>query len=317
MGFAGPGSDFIDGVENNLDGDSLVTPSQDTLPNQPLTSILGATAIRNQYIPIWSPGSQQQAVNTAYSGYGNEWNPNIFVAPPAWEAASPGFAYSLGPVTPGFVQPLNSALSSVDYPPVHANAIANGQLDPFLQLPDSDVYNDFGVVPNAITNGQPDPTLQLPDVGVYDDFDVVPNEFANFNSSAQLDDFTAINPQTTTTSFNQLPFPATTSMSAAPALPAHATNISAAPATYPAVHLPVANGMASRRSNVNTSPYTCNYPGCGKLITRPGDFARHKKQHGAPEHPCAVHGCSRRGSRAFYRADKLLDHQRKKHRMAI
>ncbi|KAH8592630.1 hypothetical protein B0O99DRAFT_517191 [Bisporella sp. PMI_857] len=85
----------------------------------------------------------------------------------------------------------------------------------------------------------------------------------------------------------------------------------------PAGRRPIARGVTSRHSNVNTNPHTCDYPGCGEIITRRGDFIRHRQKHSAPRYPCTVHGCSRRGPRAFYRADKLRDHQRKKHRMAI
>ena len=219
-------------------------------------------------------------MSTANSGWNNGWNPDVSIAPPAWDPASQGFTQSLSHVTTGFGQRFITALSSVDYPSVHSNAIANSQ---------------------------PDPTLQLPDFGV------TSNGFANFNSFIQWDDSTAIDPQATMTSFNQLPFLAATSMPAAPALPTHATSMF----TAPAVPRPIARRVASRRSNVNTNPHTCNYPGCGKIFARPGDLVRHRQQHGVPLHPCLVHGCNRRGSRAFYRADKLRDHQRKKHRMAI
>ncbi|PMD58521.1 uncharacterized protein K444DRAFT_531864 [Hyaloscypha bicolor E] len=83
--------------------------------------------------------------------------------------------------------------------------------------------------------------------------------------------------------------------------------------TAPAVPRPIARGVTSRRSNVDTNAHTCGYAGCGKMFARPGDLARHSKQHGIPQHPCDIPGCNRHGARAFYRADKLLDHQRKKH----
>jgi hypothetical protein len=292
---AAPSSDFINANGNHRDADSFVTsPSHNASPNQALAGTLDATATRDQHIPIWSPnlsssnhGSQQQAVSTANNGWNNGWNPDVSIAPPAWDPASQGLAQSLSHVTPDFGQRFIPASSSVDYPPVHSNAIANGQ---------------------------PDPTLQRPDSGVYTDFGVVPNNFANFNSLTQWADLPAIDPQPTMTSFNnQLPFPTTTSMPAAPALPTHATSIF----TAPALPHPIARRVTSRRSNVNTNPHTCNYPGCGEIITRLGDLTRHRQKHGVPQHPCIVHGCSRRGPRAFYRTDKLRDHQRKKHRMAI
>ena len=189
-------------------------------------------------------------------------------------------------MTPSFGQRFIPALSSADYPPVYSNAIANGQ---------------------------PDLTLQLSDFGVYNDFGVMPNGFANPTSFTHWDDLTAINPQETMASFNQLPLPATTGAPVAPTLPTHGTSMF----TTPAATRPIARRVVSRRSNVNTNAHTCDYTGCGKIFARPGDLARHTQQHGVPQHPCLIHGCNRRHSRAFYRADKLRDHQRKKHGIAI
>ncbi|KAN0120197.1 hypothetical protein V8E51_002405 [Hyaloscypha variabilis] len=103
------------------------SPSHNTSPNQPLAGILGATATRDQHNPIWSP-------NLSPSNHGSQQ------------------------------QAVSTAYDGL-YPPVHSN---------------------------AITNGQPDPTLQLPNFGVYNDFGVVPNGFANFNSFTQWDDLTSI-----------------------------------------------------------------------------------------------------------------------------
>ena len=156
---------------------------------------------------------------------------------------------------------------------------------------------------NAIENGQPDPTIQFP---VYNDFGVMRNDFVNPTSYTQCDDF---DDQETMASFNQLPRPITTSMPAALALPPYATSM----ITAPAVHRPIARGVTSRRSNVNTNAHVCGFAGCGKIFARPGDLARHSKHHGVPQHPCDSPGCNRHGARAFFRADKLRDHK-KKHR---
>jgi hypothetical protein len=172
--------------------------------------------------------------------------------------------------------------------------------EPFAAWGLADMYS------NAIENGQPDPTLQSPDVGVYNGSG---NGFGNSTSYTQWDDLTAINSQETMTGFNHLVLPTTTSMPAAPALPTHATNTPAAPA----VPRPIARGVTSRRSNVNTNAHLCGYAGCGKYFARRGDLARHSKHHGVPQHPCDSPGCSRHGARAFFRADKLRDHK-KKHR---
>ncbi|KAE9373938.1 hypothetical protein N431DRAFT_337617 [Stipitochalara longipes BDJ] len=85
----------------------------------------------------------------------------------------------------------------------------------------------------------------------------------------------------------------------------------------PAVSSPVARRVPSHRSNANMTPHVCDNPGCSMTFNRLGDLVRHRQQHGNPQYPCLVHGCKRRGRKAFYRTDKLRDHQRKKHRMAI
>jgi hypothetical protein len=190
---------------------------------------------------------------------------------------------SLSHVTPG---PFNPAYSWADYPPMYSNAIGNGQPDPTLQFPDIGVYNGFGAMPNGFGNA-----------------------FVNPTPYTQRDDLRAIDSQETTASYNRFPLPTTASMPAAPALPAHANGM----ITTPAVPRHIARGVTSRRSNVNTNAHICDYAGCGKMFARPGDLARHSKQHGVPQHPCDIPGCNRDGLRAFYRADKLLDHQRKKH----
>jgi hypothetical protein len=228
-------------------------------------------------------GFQQQAVSTVDNG----WNLDVPIAPPGWDPASQEwFAQGPSHVTQGFDQSFTPSLNSVDYPLVHSN---------------------------AVVNCQPDPSLPLPDFDVYDDFAHVPYDFTDLDSSTPWDDLTALNPQETMTSFNQLPLEATMSMPATPALPIYATGMF----TAPAVPRPIAKRIAARRSNLNTNPHACEYPGCGKILARRGDLVRHRQQHGVPQHPCLVHGCNRRGSLAFYRPDKLREHQRKKHMMAI
>jgi hypothetical protein len=229
-------------------------------------------------------GLQQQAVNADNNG----WNLDVSIAPPAWDPASQGVPQILSHATQGFGYPFIPALSSVDY-----------------YLADSD----------PIPNGQHDPTLQFADFGV-NDFAVLLNDFANFNSLAHWDVLTSIDsqvPQSATRSCNPLPLSAIPSIPAAPVLPTNATKMSAAPAVPRAI----ARRAASRRFSVNTNPHACDYPGCRSIFNRLGDLVRHRQQHGIPQHPCLVHRCNRQGSRAFYRADKLRDHQRKKHRMAV
>jgi hypothetical protein len=266
--------------------DSFVpSPSNNVFPNPALTKFVDVTTLQDEHIHIWSQnlstndgGHQQQAVSIVNNG----WNPDVSLAPFAWDLASQGFDQSMNDLTSGFGQPFTPALSSVDFPP-------------------------------TIIDDQPDTIFQTQDSGVYSNDIVMPNDFANFNSSP-WDDLTAMDTQPTMTSFNQLALPTISSMHAAPALP---TNAAISMFAAPAVPRPIARRVVSRHSTVNANTHTCDYPGCGHIVGRMGDFVRHRKQHGVPQYPCPVHGCNRRGSRAFYRADKLRDHQRKKHRMNI
>lgn len=286
-------------------------------PSQPLTGNLGVAIFRDQHIPTLSLDFQQQIVDTAYGGSNNGWNLSGFTTPPPWKPDYQESVQSLIPVTQGFGQPYNSAPSLVNYPPGNANIITNDQLSPFLQFPEFGLCDNFGDVPDAIADGQPGTALQLPDPALHNNYDIVPNGDSNFHPFFLLDNSTALDPQLTITSLDQLSFSTTTSMPAVPASLTHVSNITATHAVHPAALHPVVNGVATRRPNRNTTPYICDYPGCGISITRQGDFLRHKQKHDVPGFPCLVHGCGRRGRRAFYRADKLRDHQRKKHRMAI
>lgn len=311
-------SDIIDADEIHPDVNSLATsPSHDTVLNPPLSGILDAPAIRDQNVLIWSPVTQRHAVNTAYSHYGNGWNTASFTAPPAREPISQEFAPRPGSVTQGFGQSFNSAPSLFNYPLVPANATAINQPDHFLQLPNSGVNNGFGAMTSAVTNGQPDAFFQLRDNGVYNNFGAVPNGSIDLNSFAQGNDVTVINSHPAVPIFNELSFPAIPGMSNTLAWPAHDATMLTAHDVQPVVRPLVASRVASRNSNVNTAPYICDYSGCGEPFRRRGDFLRHKQKHDIPHLPCPVQGCIRRGSRAFYRIDKLRDHLRNKHRMAV
>jgi hypothetical protein len=282
---AAPSAVFINVDRNHCYIDSFAsTPSNNAFLNPALARIVDVTTPQDGHIHIWSPnlwtndgGLQQQAMSVANNG----WNLDASIAPPAWDSASQGFDQGLSDLGTGFGQRFTPTLSELDFPP-------------------------------TIIDGQSHLTLQTPEFGVYNNFVDMPNDFANFNSSP-WDDLTAMDTQPTMTSFNQLSLPTLSSMHAAPALPTNATSMF----TAPAAPRPIARRVVSRHYNVNTNTHTCDYPGCGHIFGRMGDFVRHRKQHGVPQHPCLVHGCNRRGSRAFYRADKLRDHQRKKHRMAV
>jgi hypothetical protein len=282
---APPTAGFINVDRNHRYIDSFVpSPSNNTFPNPALARIVDVITPQDEHIHIWSTnlstndgGLQQQTVRIANNG----WNPDVSIAPSPWDLDSQGFDQSLNDLTTGFGRHFTPALSELDFPP-------------------------------TIIDDQPDPTFQTPDFGVYSNDVVIPNDFVTVNSS-QWDDLTAMDTQPTMTSFNQLSLPTISNMPAPQALPTNATSMFVATAAP----RPIARRVASRHSNVNTNTHTCDYPGCGHIFGRMGDFVRHRKQHGVPQHPCLVHGCNRRGSRAFYRADKLRDHQRKKHRMNV
>jgi hypothetical protein len=100
-------------------------------------------------------------------------------------------------------------------------------------------------------------------------------------SSASTDD------QLTATNFTKLPVPI--------------SSITTAPAS----------------TDINISRFKCDHPDCTKTFARSGDLRRHSKKHGTPEYPCLINGCDRIGDKAFYRSDKLHDHQRKIHQMKV
>jgi hypothetical protein len=68
-------------------------------------------------------------------------------------------------------------------------------------------------------------------------------------------------------------------------------------------------------ADTKASPLQCSFPGCATTVSRSFDLSRHMKKHSPPEYPCSVSGCDRKGNRAFYRLDKLRDHQHKQHGM--
>lgn len=75
------------------------------------------------------------------------------------------------------------------------------------------------------------------------------------------------------------------------------------------------NDNSNINAKVNINHYQC--PLCSTTCVRDGDLSRHMKKHLPPQYDCLVNGCERHGHKAFYRKDKLLDHQRKKHGMPV
>lgn len=70
-------------------------------------------------------------------------------------------------------------------------------------------------------------------------------------------------------------------------------------------------------TEVQTLPdeYFCFEPNCNKAFKRAGDLKRHRKTHrtGAKDFDCPATGCARKGTKGFWRSDKLRDHLLAKH----
>lgn len=101
------------------------------------------------------------------------------------------------------------------------------------------------------------------------------------------------------------------------------TNNTTAPALasltslHPPTHVAPQATAALPTTNNTSNRFNCIHPGCNASFNRHGDLRRHDRVHGPPGYACSVNGCARRGMNAFYRRDKLLDHQRRKHGMAV
>ena len=64
--------------------------------------------------------------------------------------------------------------------------------------------------------------------------------------------------------------------------------------------------------------FVCTHLRCNKTFSRIGDLRRHKNtQHRPPQYNCSMSTCNRKGANAFRRGDKLREHQRKVHGMAV
>jgi hypothetical protein len=150
---------------------------------------------------------------------------------------------------------------------------------------------DEGVLySNGVPNRQFDSTPQLPDFSRNNDFngpDSIDNSMSTSTTASELNRSPSTETKPPIANLAKLALPAST-IATAP------TNI-----------------------DVNASRLTCDHPGCPTTFARPGDLSRHKKKHSPPEYPCPVDNCGRKGDKAFYRPDKLHDHQRKKHKMAV
>lgn len=138
---------------------------------------------------------------------------------------------------------------------------------------------DFTVTNHTTENSYP--ALQFPDIGFNDDFDFMTNDLAISNSFAYPDEFTT-----------------NSSFSPAASIPA-----------TPNAPVPIARAPSHRSKP--TKSYACDYLGCHVTASRPDSLARHRLQHGPPQHPCPVEGCKHRGSKGFYRVDTLRRHQKK------
>jgi hypothetical protein len=72
---------------------------------------------------------------------------------------------------------------------------------------------------------------------------------------------------------------------------------------------PIVSGGQSQPSG--QANLMCN--GCQVTFGRPSEYRRHLNKHTGRTHPCTEPGCSK----SFYRRDKLRDHLRQRHRVAL
>lgn len=64
---------------------------------------------------------------------------------------------------------------------------------------------------------------------------------------------------------------------------------------------------------VNGERHACTYLGCPATFTRCSDLRRHAQMHSPARLQCHFENCDKR----FYRVDKLREHLRRKHEMAV
>ncbi|XTI87392.1 hypothetical protein V2W45_412488 [Cenococcum geophilum] len=74
--------------------------------------------------------------------------------------------------------------------------------------------------------------------------------------------------------------------------------------------------LSSSRKPRDSNALKCDFPGCHSRATfkRKYELQRHMKKHERKEmYPCPAIDCDRKGSRSFYRADKIVHHLRTGH----
>jgi hypothetical protein len=154
---------------------------------------------------------------------------------------------------------------------------------------------------NPIADGQFNSTFQLPDFSSINDVGGS-NGFGGFNGFEGSNGFNSTVFSTTASELNSsanTDTPNTVAGFAKLSLPSRSTT------------------TAPSSTSANANRFICDQSGCTATFARAGDLTRHSKKHGVPEYPCLVNNCDRKGDKAFYRPDKLHDHQRKKHKMTV
>ncbi|KAL9118152.1 MAG: hypothetical protein Q9187_005307 [Circinaria calcarea] len=74
---------------------------------------------------------------------------------------------------------------------------------------------------------------------------------------------------------------------------------------------------ASIATKASNDRFACLHPGCVRSSSRSSDLQRHMRKHDTSTKlfNCNVKGCKYNGAKGFYRRDKLVSHQRKRHGM--
>jgi hypothetical protein len=238
------------------------------------------------------------SINSYHQSFPDQSDPTVtgdqFV--PIWASGNQGFqhqnvlAFNDHQINADFNSP--SLASAYQWVPQSFNHItANGyNFNCTVNSPSLILDDETFLYPNAIVDGQFDATFQLPNFSSNIDFDGSDssNNYTSISTTtSQLNDSASTDTQTTVTNFTKLPI------------------------------LAASNTAAATSTNVNTNRLTCDQPGCTTTFARADVLRRHKKMHDTPEHPCLVDNCDRKGDKAFYRLDKLQNHQRKKHRLSV
>ncbi|KAL9116570.1 MAG: hypothetical protein Q9187_006904 [Circinaria calcarea] len=213
---------------------------------------------------------------------------------------------------------------------LNTNSEFDGQPDSgpqFYDLIAQDDYNglnDFGFPVGNSHNGHIDTGLQHVNALVNNDFNVfdhpvLPSVDTIVDYAEQRDatfQFPLWNDNHDFTAFNDLTLPANVAVGTEPT-PTTGTCSNITASIGQPVAIRPTNVVAATPSINPNGRFTCTHTGCTTTFTRIRDRDRHMGKHSSRQHDCPINDCNRKGDKAFYRLDKLHDHQRQKHKMTV